>query len=210
MSLTKARHRMIQTPVVNADDFIPAGTDTSTTDCTSYIQSAVDAGSTVLFSNKTYKIAGTVEIPSNTHLQGSFVTEFLGIMTAEGSGGYPNQMFRNSDLVSGNENIQFSKIKFNFAKGSYNYDTGSSLTSINSLYFQLVENLRFEDCEFFDFVTNFNNTLTGRDLLKFGILASSSHANPADEHWEVLLPLTQQLFASPHPPLSAMLSPQES
>src|SRR5210317_1534249 len=39
------------------------------------------------------------------------------------------------------------------------------------------------------------------------ILASSSHANPADEHWEVLLPLTQQLSASPHPPLSAMLSP---
>ena len=169
MSLTKASHRMIQTPVINADDFIPAGTDTSTTDCTSYIQSAVNAGSTVLFSNKTYKIAGTVEIPSNTHLQGSFVTEFLGIMTAEGAGGFPNQMFRNSDLVSGNENIQFSKIKFNFAKGSYNYDTGSSLTSINSLYFQLVENLHFEDCEFFDFVTNYNDTLTGRNLLKFGM-----------------------------------------
>jgi hypothetical protein len=169
MALTKAHYRMIDAPVVNADDFIPAGTNTATTDCTAFIQAAVNAGATVLFSRKTYKIAGTVEVPDNTHLSGSFGTEFLGIMTAQGGGGFPNQMFTNADYVAGNSNIAFTRIKFNFAKGAFNYDSGPALTSINSLYFDFVENLVFEDCEFFDFVTNLQTGLVGRDKLKFGM-----------------------------------------
>lgn len=158
---------MIDGPVVNVKDYGAVGD--GVTDDTDAIQAAVDAGSIVIFEPTTYKIAGTVEIPSNVWLQGSPGTEFLGIMTPQGTGGYPNQMFRNADTVNGNDNIAFTNIKFNFAKGAYNYDVGPTLTSINSLLFVFVENLVFEDCEFFDFVTNYNNTLTGKDLLKFGM-----------------------------------------
>ena len=139
------------------------------TDDTVAIQAAVNAGRVVHFDSLTYKIAGTILVPDNTHILGSFGTKLLGIMTPEGTGGYPNQMFKNSDVVSGNENITFSNINFDFAKGSYNYDSGAGLTSINSLYFKLVNRLHFENCTFFDFVTNYNTSLSGEGLLAFGM-----------------------------------------
>lgn len=154
---------------VDAKDFGAVGD--GVTDDTAAIQAAVNAARVVNFESLTYKIAGTVEIPDNTWLCGKPGTQFLGIMTPQGvpPGGYPNQMFRNADTVNGNENITFTNIKFNFAKGAYNYDVGPTLTSINSLKFVFVDNLTFEDCVFYDFVTNYNDTLTGKALLAFGM-----------------------------------------
>lgn len=76
MSLTKATYSMIAGAPVNVDDYIPAGTDTATTDCSAYIQEAIDAasadgGRTVVFSTKAYRINSTIEIKAhNTVLDG--------------------------------------------------------------------------------------------------------------------------------------------
>lgn len=76
MSLTKATYSMIAGAPVNVDDYIPAGTDTATTDCSTYIQAAIDAasadgGRTVVFSTKAYRINSTIEIKAhNTVLDG--------------------------------------------------------------------------------------------------------------------------------------------
>jgi hypothetical protein len=169
MSLTKVTYSMINGPVVNPSDYGAVGD--GVTDDTAAIQLAVNAGSIIIFEPVTYKIAGTVLVPSNVWLQGAPGTEFLGIMTPQGggAGGYPNQMFRNADTINGNTNIAFSNIKFNFAKGNFNYVVGPDLTTINSLLFVLVENMAFENCELFDFVTNLNSTLTMRQTLQFGV-----------------------------------------
>lgn len=148
----------------NAEDYGAVGD--GVTDDTAAIQAAANAARVVNFQSKTYKIAGTVLVPSNTWFSGQPGTQFLGIMTPQGGGlgGYPNQMFRNADTSGGNANISFTNIKFNFAKGSFNYVSGPNVTSINSLLFAKVENLYFGDCEFFDFVTNYNTNLSGIGL----------------------------------------------
>jgi hypothetical protein len=70
MALTKATFSMVAGAPVNVDDFIPTGTDTATTDCTAYIQSAIDAvavtgGRTIVFSTKLYRIDSTVQVKAN-------------------------------------------------------------------------------------------------------------------------------------------------
>jgi len=70
MSLTKATFSMISGAPINVDDYIPAGTDTATTDCTAYIQSAIDAanaagGTSVVFSTKSYRINSTIQVKAN-------------------------------------------------------------------------------------------------------------------------------------------------
>lgn len=167
MALTKVSYSMIDGPVVHVKDKGAVGG--GVVDDTDAIQSAVNEGGIVIFDPITYKIQGTVKIPDNTWLLGLPGTEFLGIMTPQGAGGYPNQMFSNADIVNGNTNIKFTNIKFNFAKGDYDYDIGPTLTSINSILFVLVDGLTFENCEFSNFVTNYNNTLTGKALLSFGM-----------------------------------------
>ena len=70
MALTKATFSMIAGAPVNVDDYIPAGTDTATTDCTAFIQTAIDAasaagGTSVVFSTKSYRINSTIQIKAN-------------------------------------------------------------------------------------------------------------------------------------------------
>lgn len=70
MSLTKASFSMISGAPINVDDYIPAGTDTATTNCTSYIQAAIDAanaagGRGVVFSQKSYRIESTIQIKAH-------------------------------------------------------------------------------------------------------------------------------------------------
>jgi hypothetical protein len=77
MALTKSHPRMINGVPLYVDDYIPAGTNTATTDCTAYIQAAIDDagadnGRKVFFSAKTYRIDSTVEIKAHqTHLLGN-------------------------------------------------------------------------------------------------------------------------------------------
>lgn len=70
MALTKVTYSMITGAPVNVDDYIPAGTNTATTDCTAYIQAAIDAASAVggrqvVFSTKSYRIDSTVQIKAH-------------------------------------------------------------------------------------------------------------------------------------------------
>jgi hypothetical protein len=65
MSLTKATYSMIVGAPVNVDDYIPAGTNTATTDCASYINDALTAGAgkTVVFGQGvTYRVNSTITI----------------------------------------------------------------------------------------------------------------------------------------------------
>ena len=163
MALTKVTYSMVDGPIVHVKDFGAVGN--GTTDDTAAIQAAIDAGTTVLCDPLTYKVAGTLTIPSNRHICGSPDTEFIGIMTVESTGGYPNQMI----YSTGTENIRFSDINFNFARGSFGRASGAGLTSINSLYFVSVDGLYFERCTFDDFSTNYNSSLTGKALLAFGM-----------------------------------------
>jgi hypothetical protein len=71
MALTKATFSMIAGAPVNVDDFIPAGTNTATTDCASFIQAAINAASAeggreVVFSQKTYRINSSLTISTNS------------------------------------------------------------------------------------------------------------------------------------------------
>lgn len=71
MALTKTTFSMIAGAPVNVDDFIPAGTNTATTDCAAFIQSAIDAasvagGRAVVFSTKSYRINSTVQIKAHS------------------------------------------------------------------------------------------------------------------------------------------------
>ena len=65
MSLTKATYSMIDSAPINVDDYIPPGTNTATTDCASFINDALTAGSgkTVVFGQgKTYLANSTITI----------------------------------------------------------------------------------------------------------------------------------------------------
>ena len=71
MSLTKATFSMIAGAPINVDDYIPPGTNTATTDCTAFIQSAIDAatadgGRAVVLSTKSYRINSTVQIKAHS------------------------------------------------------------------------------------------------------------------------------------------------
>jgi hypothetical protein len=76
MALTKATFSMIAGAPINVDDFIPAGTNTATTDCAAFIQAAIDAASAsggreVVFSTKSYRIDSTIQIKAhNTVIDG--------------------------------------------------------------------------------------------------------------------------------------------
>ena len=70
MALTKVTYSMITGAPVNVDDYIPTGTDTATTDCTAFIQAAIDAASAtggreIVFSTKSYRINTTVQIKAH-------------------------------------------------------------------------------------------------------------------------------------------------
>lgn len=64
MSLTKATYSMIQGASVNVNDFIPSTIDTATTDCTAYIQAAMDsqagAAEIVFGMGQTYRCNSTL------------------------------------------------------------------------------------------------------------------------------------------------------
>ena len=73
--LTKATYSMIVGAPVNVRDFIPASINFSTTDCTSYIQSAYNyvanqGGGTIEWPFGTYRIDGTIIFGTNTATEG--------------------------------------------------------------------------------------------------------------------------------------------
>ena len=58
MSLTKVTYSMIAGESVSVTDFIPAGTNTATTDCAAFIQAAIDSGKSVFVPAGTYRCSG--------------------------------------------------------------------------------------------------------------------------------------------------------
>lgn len=55
--------------VVSVDDFIPTGIDTTATDCTAYIQAALDSSSCVVIPASTYVVAGTIVVETSKILK---------------------------------------------------------------------------------------------------------------------------------------------
>ena len=73
--LTKATYSMIAGAPVNVQDFIPPSINYTTTDCTSYIQSAYNyvanqGGGTIKWPFGTYRIDGTIIFGTNTATEG--------------------------------------------------------------------------------------------------------------------------------------------
>lgn len=166
---------------LNVKSFGAAGDGVA--DDTAAIQAAVSdvvsaGGGIVFLPPGTYFVAGTVTVGSNVHFRAArgSVT-LLGDLTLESTGGFPNQMFTNTDHVSGNSNISFQGLKFDFSRDGVNFASGSGLTTVNSLKFAKVTNLFFEDCEFFDFVTNKDTDLSGKGLVDFSMAAFDACTN---------------------------------
>ena len=68
MSLTKVTYSMIDGPAINLMDYIPTGTNTATTDCTAFVQAAIDAA----------KGVARLEVPGNKTFLVSNLTIYAG------------------------------------------------------------------------------------------------------------------------------------
>lgn len=69
---TNAKSRPVESKlkdVVSVNDFIPTGTDTTATDCTAYIQAALDSSSCVVIPAGTYVVAGTIVVATSKILK---------------------------------------------------------------------------------------------------------------------------------------------
>ena len=60
--------------VVSVLDFIPEGTDTAAVDCTTWIQSALNASTAVVFPKSVYLISSSLSVPSGTVVYGNWST----------------------------------------------------------------------------------------------------------------------------------------
>jgi len=130
------------------------------TDDSLAFQHAVSQGGLILLPDNIHYTAD-ITIPSNTEIRGlKPQTTIKGSMTAEGFGGYPTTLFTNSDPTGGNLNIKFKNINFDFAKGAFNYDASTGLTEKAGLKFENTDFLTFENCTFYDYVTNLDTSLT--------------------------------------------------
>ena len=125
MSLTKATYSMIQGAPVNVLDFIPAGTNTATTNCSAFIQAAINSLTT----------SGAIYVPAGEYLLTSTITfpeelyiEFFGdgslrtIFTFNGTG--------NAIQASSNTS---NKIRVNMS-GFYLQRTGGNTTATNGIF----------------------------------------------------------------------------
>ena len=150
--------------VVNVKDF--GATADGSTDDTAAVQAAIDNTGMIFFPAGTYKIEGTITLPSDVIIQGEPGTILKGIVTAEGGGVYPNQMF----TATSKSDISFRNVKFDFSRGSNDYASGAGLSSINSLKFTSTTDVSFLDCELTAFVTNQNTSyIETKNYINFAV-----------------------------------------
>jgi hypothetical protein len=85
MALTKVTYSMIDGPAVNLMDYIPLGTNTATTDCTAFVQAAIDAAKGVakleVPGNKTFLVSN-LEIYAGTQIVGVGTTPIFDFSAA--------------------------------------------------------------------------------------------------------------------------------
>lgn len=86
MSLTKVSYSMINGEVVNFLDYIPAGTNTSTTDCSTYLTNAIAAGDVVYIPVGTYRIDSTIVLPNHKSIVGESKTDSVLQYVGTGNG----------------------------------------------------------------------------------------------------------------------------
>lgn len=86
MSLTKVSYSMINGEVVNLLDYIPVGTDTTSTDCSAYITNAIAAGDVVYVPVGTYRIDNTIILPNEKSLIGESRANSVLEYTGTGNG----------------------------------------------------------------------------------------------------------------------------
>ena len=100
MALTKVTYSMIDGPAVNLMDYIPTGTNTATTDCTAFVQAAIDAA----------KGVARLEVPGNKTFLVSNLTIYAGTQII-GVGGVPvfdfSAVGRNTTYAIQNDTVAY-------------------------------------------------------------------------------------------------------
>jgi hypothetical protein len=163
MSLTKATFSMIQGAPVNVLDYIPAGTNTATTNCSAYIQAAINSlstGGSIYVPAGEYLLTSTITFPAQIYLKfygdGSLRTKF----TFNGTGNAIEAASNTSNYIHVN------------MSGFLLQRTAGNTTATNGIYMR--------NCQYYSdltdvFVDGFNKTGTqtidGYTFYYSGILA---------------------------------------
>jgi hypothetical protein len=121
MALTKVTYSMIADNVVNVADFIPAGVNPAATDCISYFNAAIAAGSSVYIPAGDYRIDSTLVVPNNKILFGESRDESIISYTGTGNG---IEVGNNPVNGSGYGNSQLKNFKI---RGLDNTNTGAGI-----------------------------------------------------------------------------------
>lgn len=137
-------------------DFIPAGTDTATTDCSPYIQAAIDTGKAIYFPEGSYLIDAPLQCPGGTVLLGAGglnrKTRFVKATTTVGTGSNTSRSGAVTDSYAKN-----AFIILEHPDNGYNYHTTIQHISFYSqgftveygMYAPRTSGLNLYDIEFF-------------------------------------------------------------
>jgi hypothetical protein len=153
MSLTKVTYSLVKGAPLNVEDYIPAGTDTTVTDCQPFIQAAIDAAvlasKDLVCQKQTFKMLSGITHNNavNVDLGGSV----LDYTAATGNAW---------TIVAGKQIRQITTpLKNVWIKGDATLSDGNYNTSLNGLVFnapqQQVENVLVTGCnKAFEFISN--------------------------------------------------------
>ena len=145
MSLTKVSYSMISAAPVNVIDYIPAGVDTTTTDCSAYVQAAVDY---CLASNKDLVVTQLIKLSSSVNID-RLVDTKRDVFTIHGIGikaGFYSDSAINM-FSSTLSDPAFAKSEFIAFNGVY-FEASTNAVNTRVLNGQSFLRMRFDSCVF--------------------------------------------------------------